>query len=48
MADVARVNIRRLPLFTFCSLMDLPQNEPAVQDKLDTPESWPSTFGIKK
>jgi hypothetical protein len=28
--------------------MDLPQNGPAEQDKLDTPESWPSTFWHKK
>jgi hypothetical protein len=47
-AEVARVNMRRLPLFIFCSLMDIPQIEPAGQDKLDTFESWQSAFGIKK
>jgi len=28
--------------------MDTPQIEPAGQDKLDTFESWQSSFGIKK
>jgi len=28
--------------------MDIPQIEPAGQDKLDTFQSWQSAFGIKK